>query len=57
MEKATLENLYIENLTWEELQTLLPCYRQDIQKLIEKRIEFLKKNDNLNNLLKSYKHE
>jgi len=41
MKTPSIEELYMSNLTAEQLKTLLPCYRPDIQKVIEDRIFFL----------------
>ena len=37
----TIKELYLEKLSAEELQSLLPAHDKLIQKLIERRIQFL----------------
>jgi hypothetical protein len=39
----TLEDLCIENLTWQELECLLPASNGQVDKLIRDRIEELKR--------------
>ena len=41
MQKPTLENLYLTELTKAQLKTLLPCYRKDVEELIVDRIKKL----------------
>ena len=51
--QKSIESLFLDTLTPEQLSTLLPCSQQDVQQIIEERIEFLNKNrvvwDNKNN--------
>lgn len=41
-ELLTVESLYLNNLTIKELESLLPCYRPDIEKIIKERITDLR---------------
>jgi len=40
-QSVTLEDLYLTKLSAKQLQTLLPCYRKDVEFLIKNRIKEL----------------
>ena len=42
-QSVTLEDLYLTKLSAKQLQTLLPCYRKDVEFLIKNRIKELTK--------------
>ena len=44
--KFTLEELYLTNLTWQELEVLLPASNPQVDKLVRDRIEELKRREN-----------
>lgn len=43
----TVESLYLRGLSISQLQSLLPCYRPDVEKVIKNYIQYLKKNNNI----------
>lgn len=42
LSEPTIKNLYIENLNIQQLESLLPCYRKDVEKVIVERINDLR---------------
>ena len=40
--EPTIENLFIDKLSIKELESLLPCSRADVQKVVEDRITDLR---------------